>query len=59
VRNLPLRLSGCEYVVGRVGRKQEGKGTMSEAAAGGWRNEAERRIIQRSIEDEAFRQRLI
>jgi hypothetical protein len=32
---------------------------MSEAAAGGWRNEAERRIIQRSIEDEAFRQRLI
>ena len=32
---------------------------MSEAAAGGGRAEAERRIIQRSLEDDAFRQRLI
>jgi hypothetical protein len=32
---------------------------MSEVAAGGGRNEAERRIIQRSLEDDAFRQRLI
>ena len=32
---------------------------MSGAEAGGGRTEAERRLIQRSIEDDAFRQRLI
>ena len=32
---------------------------MSGAEAGGGRYEAERRIIQRSLEDDAFRQRLI
>ena len=32
---------------------------MSGAEAGGGRTEAERRIIQRSLEDETFRQRLI
>jgi Nitrile hydratase, alpha chain len=32
---------------------------MTEAAAGGGRAEMERRLIQRSLEDEAFRQRLL
>jgi Nitrile hydratase, alpha chain len=32
---------------------------MSEASGGTGRDEVERRIIQRSIEDESFRQRLI
>ena len=32
---------------------------MSEASGGGGRAEMERRIVQRSIEDESFRQRLI
>jgi len=32
---------------------------MTEAAAGGGRAEMERRIVQRSIEDEEFRQRLL
>jgi hypothetical protein len=39
--------------------KRKWKGTMSEAAAGGGRAEAERRIIQRSLEDDSFRQRLL
>ena len=32
---------------------------MSEAAAGGGRAEVERKLIERSLEDEAFRQRLL
>ena len=32
---------------------------MTEAAAGGERAEIERRLIERSLEDEAFRQRLL
>ena len=32
---------------------------MTEAAAGGGRAEMERRLIERSLEDEAFRQRLL
>ena len=32
---------------------------MSEVSAGGGRAEAERRIIQRSLEDDSFRQRLL
>jgi hypothetical protein len=39
--------------------KRKGRGTMSEAAAGGGRAEAERRIIQRSLQDDAFRQQLL
>ena len=54
MRYWPQRLSGCEHFVGR-----KGKGTMSGAEAGGGRYEAERRIIQRSLEDDAFRQRLL
>jgi hypothetical protein len=32
---------------------------MTESAAGGGRSEIERRLIQRSVEDDGFRQRLI
>jgi hypothetical protein len=32
---------------------------MTEAAAGGGRAEIERRLIQRSLQDEAFRQKLL
>ena len=32
---------------------------MSEASAGGGRAEVERRLLQRSIEDEDFRRRLL
>ena len=32
---------------------------MTDASAGGGRAEMERRLIQRSLEDEAFRQRLL
>ena len=32
---------------------------MSEAAAGGGRAEMERRLIERSLQDESFRQRLL
>ena len=32
---------------------------MSEASGGGGRSEIERRLVQRSIEDEEFRQRLL
>jgi Nitrile hydratase, alpha chain len=32
---------------------------MTEAAAGGGRAEIERKLIERSLEDEAFRQRLL
>jgi hypothetical protein len=32
---------------------------MSEAAAGGGRAEVERKLIERSLEDEAFRQKLL
>ena len=32
---------------------------MSEASSGGGRAERERSLIQRSLEDEAFRQRLL
>jgi hypothetical protein len=39
--------------------RAKGKGIMTEAAAGGGRAEMERRLIQRSLEDEAFRQRLL
>ena len=40
-------------------RLDRGKGTISGAETGGGRTEAESRIIQRSIEDDAFRQRLL
>ena len=40
-------------------RLDRGKGTISGAETGGGRTEAESRIIQRSIEDDAFRQKLI
>jgi hypothetical protein len=32
---------------------------MTEAAAGGGRAEMERRLVQRSLEDDSFRQRLL
>ena len=40
-------------------RLDRGKGTISGAKTGGGRSEAESRIIQRSIEDDAFRQQLL
>ena len=43
---------------GRARAKRKGKRNMTEAAGGG-RAEMERRLVQRSIEDESFRQRLI
>ncbi|HEV8224122.1 MAG TPA: NHLP leader peptide family RiPP precursor, partial [Rubrobacteraceae bacterium] len=43
-----------------VGARAKGEGTMTEASGGGGnRAEMERRLIQRSLEDEAFRQRLL
>ena len=42
----------------RFGRKK-GERTMTEAGAGGGRAEVERRLIERSLEDDAFRQRLL
>ena len=37
----------------------EGERTMSETSAGGERAEIERMLVQRSLEDEEFRQRLL
>ncbi len=39
--------------------RMKGEGHMSEAAGGGGRAEMERRLIERSLQDEAFRQRLL
>jgi hypothetical protein len=39
--------------------QSEGRGIMTEASGGGQRVEMERRLIQRSLEDEDFRQRLL
>jgi hypothetical protein len=36
-----------------------GQGTMTEAGGGGGRAEVEGRLVQRSLEDDAFRQRLL
>jgi hypothetical protein len=36
-----------------------GRSTMTEASAGGGRAVVERRLLQRSLEDESFRQRLL
>ena len=48
------RLSGHGHL-GQV----KGKGTLTEASSGGLRVEWERSLIQRSLEDEDFRQRLL
>jgi hypothetical protein len=45
------------YELGPAGAK--GEGTMTEASGGGGRAEMERRLIQRSLQDEDFRQRLL
>src|SRR5687768_5628037 len=37
----------------------KGEGSMTEAAGGGGRAEVERRLVQRSLQDEEFRQRLL
>jgi hypothetical protein len=37
----------------------EGRGIMTEASGGGSRAEMERRLIDRSLQDEEFRQRLL
>jgi hypothetical protein len=43
-----------------VGDKAKGERAMSQASAGGGgRTEVERRLIQRSLQDEEFRQRLL
>ena len=43
-----------------MGRQQKGgRRTMTEASAGGGRAEVERSLLQRSLEDEYFRQRLL
>ena len=42
-----------------VGDTAKGERAMIEAAGGGSRAEMERRLIQRSLEDEDFRQRLL
>jgi hypothetical protein len=48
-----------EYARSGFGRENErGRERMSEASGGG-RAEMERRIVQRSIEDESFKQRLL
>ena len=41
------------------GARAKGEGIMTEATSGGDRTEMERRLIQRSLEDETFRQRLL
>jgi len=42
-----------------MGWKAEEEGTMTEATGGGGRAEVEGRLIQRSLADEVFRQRLL
>jgi hypothetical protein len=42
-----------------VGDRAKGERTMSEASGGGGRAEMERRLVQRSLEDDSFRQRLL
>jgi Nitrile hydratase, alpha chain len=39
--------------------QSEGRGIMTEASGGGSRDEVERRLIDRSLQDETFRQRLL
>jgi hypothetical protein len=39
--------------------RAKGEGSMTEAAGGGGRAEVERRLVQRSLQDEDFRQRLL
>ena len=45
-------------VVGAIAESGKGWRTMTEAAGGG-RGEVERRLTERSLQDEAFRQRLL
>jgi hypothetical protein len=42
-----------------VGDTAKGERAMTEASAGGGRAEIERTLVQRSLEDEEFRQRLL
>jgi hypothetical protein len=42
-----------------VGDRAKGEGIMTEASGGGGRAEMERTLVQRSLEDEDFRQRLL
>jgi hypothetical protein len=42
-----------------VGDRAKGEQVMSEASAGGGRAEMERRLVERSLQDESFRQRLL
>src|SRR5215212_1180576 len=42
-----------------VGDTTKGERIMTEASGGGVRSEVERRLVQRSIEDEDFRQKLL
>src|SRR5215207_7052233 len=55
----PCGLGPRQRVEWTMGRKAEGEGTMTEAAGGGGRAEVEGRLIQRSLADEVFRQKLL
>ena len=51
------RIHTSRYKLGVATAK--GEGSMTEAAGGGGRAEVERRLVQRSLQDEEFRQRLL
>jgi hypothetical protein len=51
------RIHTSRYELGAA--RAKGEGSMTEAAAGGGRAEVERRLVQKSLQDEEFRQRLL
>jgi hypothetical protein len=53
------RPPGTRTLLGGVGDRAKGERIMTEASGGGSRVEWERRLIQRSMEDEGFRRRLL
>ena len=54
-----VRTSTYEQPHRAVRAETKGERTMTEAAAGGGRAEIERRLVERSLEDESFRQELL
>jgi hypothetical protein len=51
------RIHTSRYKLGAA--RAKGEGTMTEASGGGGRAEIERTLVQRSLQDEDFRQRLL
>ena len=57
---LPVRANRIHTSPYKLGAaRAKGEATMTEAAAGGGRAEVERRLVQKSLQDESFRQRLL